>query len=460
MLALALNGWFALATLAVDGPNHPWDLEALRQAPAFEAADLGDGLYSIRFDVADGRRAWGYLAKPPGSGPFPGIICLSGFKQDADPVWVLTLARRGYVALVWDNRGNGPDGKPLPDSIVPASYESAFVAFRSGVKECSPYQTVAAAIRGVSLLRSLPDVDAERIGVSGLSWGGVMTCIVASLDGRLKCAVPVYGCGGIGTYGVWTAYLRLLPTDLAREWVRLFDPWNYLPWAKCPMLFINGTNDEFFSLAIHRESYQIVRQPRSLSVRVELPHGRFYTWPWWQESPAFFDRWLKDGSVFPEIEQTGFGPAVVQARVRQVPTGAPTALFWTRDAGSHESRKWQSSPAVLVGDKVSATVPADATAYYLAVEDVGRRVMVTTPYQPAGTVVPTRLTTYRLPGETKPSLVVTGEVGREYNLLFSDDLQAWQPVTFFRLAENPAIIREDERLVMRPQRFYRTVVVP
>ena len=43
-----------------------------------------------------------------------------------------------------------------------------------------------------------PDVDAERIGVTGISWGGYLTCIVAGLDDRLKFAVPVYGCGFLG----------------------------------------------------------------------------------------------------------------------------------------------------------------------------------------------------------------------------------------------------------------------
>ena len=54
---------------------------------------------------------------------------------------------------------------------------------------------MADVIRGVSLLASLPDVDSKRLGITGISWGGYLTCIVASLDDRLRVAVPVYGCG-------------------------------------------------------------------------------------------------------------------------------------------------------------------------------------------------------------------------------------------------------------------------
>ena len=58
-----------------------------------------------------------------------------------------------------------------------------------------PYHALASVMRAHSLLRSFPDVDAERTAVTGISWGGYTTCLVASVDDRFKAAVPVYGCG-------------------------------------------------------------------------------------------------------------------------------------------------------------------------------------------------------------------------------------------------------------------------
>src|SRR5262249_55644912 len=51
--------------------------------------------------------------------------------------------------------------------------------------------------RCVSLLGRLPEVDPDRIGVTGISWGGYLTGLVAGLDDRLKAAVPVYGCRAV-----------------------------------------------------------------------------------------------------------------------------------------------------------------------------------------------------------------------------------------------------------------------
>lgn len=48
-------------------------------------------------------------------------------------------------------------------------------------------------IRSIDLLQSLPEVDADRIGVTGRSGGGAYSWWIAALDERIKCAVPVAG---------------------------------------------------------------------------------------------------------------------------------------------------------------------------------------------------------------------------------------------------------------------------
>ena len=65
------------------------------------------------------------------------------------------------------------------------------------------YHAVAAVILANSLIRSFPQVDPNRIGVTGISWGGYLVCIVAGVDHRFKFAAPVYGCGFLGENSVW-----------------------------------------------------------------------------------------------------------------------------------------------------------------------------------------------------------------------------------------------------------------
>src|SRR5439155_3113860 len=99
------------------------------------------------------------------------------------------------------------------------------------------YHAVANVIKGVSLLRSLPEVDPERIGVTGISWGGYLTCIVAGLDQRLKVAVPVYGCGHIHENSAWNKTFAGLPEGQRSRWIENWEPSRYIDQATMPVLF-------------------------------------------------------------------------------------------------------------------------------------------------------------------------------------------------------------------------------
>jgi len=55
-------------------------------------------------------------------------------------------------------------------------------------------------IRAIDYLCARPDVDAEKIGVTGISGGGATTVWVAAADDRVKVAVPVSGMSDLQSY--------------------------------------------------------------------------------------------------------------------------------------------------------------------------------------------------------------------------------------------------------------------
>ena len=99
---------------------------------------------------------------------------------DAFEPWAKLWADRGYVALAMDLSGRGPDRKRLLDGGPDQDDETKFRDFDpADPSSMWTYQAVAAVLRGHSLLASRSEVDANRIGVTGISWGGYLTCIVA-----------------------------------------------------------------------------------------------------------------------------------------------------------------------------------------------------------------------------------------------------------------------------------------
>jgi hypothetical protein len=231
------------------------------------------------------------------------------------------------------------------------------------------YHAVAAVIRGHSLLASLPEVDRPRIGITGISWGGYLTCIVAGLDDRLKVAVPVYGCGFLGDNSVWKDKSLAALTSEARErWLRDFDPSQYLGGVNCPILFLNGSNDFAYPLDSYQKSYRLVRPGlRHVSVVLNLPHGHIWTFG---EVDAFVDSVLRGGTPLPRLQTMAIrgDRAVVAVKSRTALKRAE--LHYTTDTGEWQKRQWKNVPAELRHNTISVQLPQPRPLVcYLSVAD-------------------------------------------------------------------------------------------
>jgi dienelactone hydrolase len=138
------------------------------------------------------------------------------------------------------------------------------------------------------------------VGITGISWGGYLTCIVAGLDDRLKVAVPVYGCGFLGEDSVWKKGSLAKMRPQARElWLHEFDPSQYLGNVRCPILFLDGSNDFAYPLDSLRASYRLVPPRfRHVSVIINLPHGHIWTF---EEVDHFTDSFSRHGMPLPQL---------------------------------------------------------------------------------------------------------------------------------------------------------------
>jgi dienelactone hydrolase len=305
-------------------------------------------------------RVFAFLARPSGirGEPSPGIVLVHGGGGKAFIEWARHWAKRGYVALAMDLSGNGPAGK-LPDGGPDQADKVKFREFdRESVHEMWTYHAVAAVIRGHSLLQSLPEVDARRTGITGISWGGYLTCIVAGLDQRFKVAAPVYGCGFLGENSVWKDGSLAAMSEESRElWLELFDPRYYVGRIRCPILFLNGTTDFAYPLDSYQKTYRQVPQTlRSVVVVPDLPHGHIWTFP---EVDAFVDSVIAGGVRLPKA-----GPAVLEGNTlaARVTTPLPlkeATLCYTTSDGPWPGREWRTIPAQFRGDQVMAILPED-----------------------------------------------------------------------------------------------------
>lgn len=344
-----------------------WDLAALDKTSKVQWDERNGLVQEIYYagEPLRGKptRVFAYLARPA-AGPaaparkYPAMVLVHGGGGQAFKAWAELWAKRGYVAIAMDLSGNGPGKVRDAGGGPPLNNENVFFHADSdeAMRDGWTYHAVAAVIRAHSVLASLPEVDADRIGVTGISWGGYLTCIVAGLDHRLKVAVPVYGCGYLQEDSYWTKDFVDQMTPAQKErWVRLCDPSSYLARVQCPILFINGANDPRFFLDSHRRSYETVPTGLGhLAILIGLKHGHNFAIG---EVNRFVDGILAGGSLPPGFDSPRFEKGAALVQLRGPALAEKAEMHYAPAIGPWVERKWTTVPAGLKDGSLSAVLP-------------------------------------------------------------------------------------------------------
>jgi dienelactone hydrolase len=320
---------------------------------------------------------------------FPGVVLIHGGGGTAFAEWVHLWAKRGYAAIAMDLSGNRPidpvydvNGNPvsgqankpetrqrLPNGGPDQGPAEKFDSIGGDVSDDWPYHAAASVIRAHSLLRSFPEVDSDRTAVTGISWGGYTTCLVASLDDRFKAAVPVYGCGFLHEgESVQKSSIDILG-DRRDAWVKAYDPSSLLPRCRMPILWVNGTNDVHYPLDSYQKSFDVVPGRKQMRIEVKMPHGHAPGWAP-KEIGFFIDSYCRDGKPLALTgEITTQGDEVRLAFESAVPVKS-AALHYTTDTGLRSNCEWKNLPAQLGQGFVTAPKPpADANTWFISLSD-------------------------------------------------------------------------------------------
>lgn len=373
----------------------PWNLAELSQPPKMEWLDDKSPVRSLKYagEPYGGKptQVFAYYASPatlsgmPIEKPVPAMVLIHGGGGTAFKEWAELWAKRGYAAIAMDLAGSQPiEGKNahqqgsrlrLDNGGPGQGDEEKFGSVDKAPTEQWSYHAVAAAIRAHSLIRSFPEVDAGRTGVTGISWGGYLTCIVAGVDSRFKAAVPVYGCGFLHENSVWLPRFAKFTPAQSERWVNLWDPSRYLPGVSAPILFVNGTNDFAYPLDSYMKCVDLVPGAKQIRITVNMPHGHP---PGWTpiEIGLFIDQHLLGGKPLPMLETPEQKDGKVRVAFRSETKPLSAALHYTTGAEPINKRTWKTVPATLENGAITAAAPpAETTAWFVTLTDERQAVM-------------------------------------------------------------------------------------
>lgn len=314
--------------------------------------------------------AWMGIPSDAGKAPVPGIVLVHGGKGTAFEEWVKLWVDRGFAAIAMDTCGALPvpadaDPRPRHDHAGPPGW-GGFEQINEPIGDQWTYHAVGAILAAHSLLRAQPGVDSSRIGITGVSWGGYLTCLAAANDPRFVFAAPVYGCGFLDQ----TVFAKRLAeaTGEARErWLDLWDPAGHLAKVRIPILWVNGTNDAFFFPPAWQASHRLVPpELRTLVLLPALPHNQ-QTGSTLREVGVFADSVVRGGRPLPRITSALREDRLLTVRCHGQVESAE--LWWTGDAGPWPERNWRSLPAEVRPDAITVHIPAEATFAFLNLKD-------------------------------------------------------------------------------------------
>ncbi|MBX3238845.1 MAG: acetylxylan esterase [Chitinophagaceae bacterium] len=150
--------------------------------PVIHSKKVMDGytVENVFFESLPGFYVTGNLYRPiKKQKSYAGILCPHGHGNNPEGRFreqtqkrCATLARMGAVVFVWDMIGQG-DSRQCTHNL------------EKGLK----LQTINSR-RALEFLLSLPEIDSNRIAMTGESGGGTQTFMLTALDNRIKVAVP------------------------------------------------------------------------------------------------------------------------------------------------------------------------------------------------------------------------------------------------------------------------------
>ncbi len=316
----------------------------------------------VRFhSEMDGRKdvdIFAFFSYPKGARKLPAFIWNQGGLSQASPGATATPAARDYAVMCIDF--------PQPNYRSTGDYPINTGLYVGPDPRRAPiYHGVVALLKAVSYLETRPEVDRDRIGMGGASWGGFFTTLMVGIDPRLKVGSCLYGCGSLQLGNAWWDGVSRKSEEpvgpIERErWRTTLDPAWRLPTKKTPIGWVTGTNDAFYSMPALMKSYEMAAGEKHLTLVPNWDHALPHQLGD-EQVLGWLDTILKGRHIFPKVTPVrakNEGGRLI-ARWSFDGSGATANLIASYgEPGNWRGRYWHTLRARIDGTMCQAEMPA------------------------------------------------------------------------------------------------------
>lgn len=262
-------------------PAPPTTFEYDRSAPLGLSDSLlgvedGVAIHAISFASPGGGRATGLMLVPGGPGPFAGIVVQHGAPGRVDST-IITLLRHNVMpnAMALAKAGAvtitvmAPWARQMTSPVTFTPSDSVYQV-----------QLIQELQRAVDILLTRPDVDRDRLGYVGRSYGGATGALFAGVERRLKTYVLQVGDGGLVSHFTGPDGKGGPPPGMPAErwdrWVAAMSPIEPIRFAgraaPASVLLQSGRDDKAVPPAIAAQLHQATSEPKKV-IWYQAGHG-------------------------------------------------------------------------------------------------------------------------------------------------------------------------------------------
>jgi len=328
----------------------------------------------------------GFPSNASAENPVPAVVLMHGGGGYAFPEWVKIWNNRGYAAIAVGNTGYFPakegitnfyeasnwtrrvpkDVSEKDPRILPPDNDSMTSSKRDLTKQWM-YHAVSQAIIANNILRNDERVDESKVGITGISWGSVITSITNGYDDRFAFAVPVYAGGYLSEALTW-----IKGNFSMKETQELWGAENRFNKVKMPVLFLTGATDPAFSPDTVDRSYADVENA-VLAIQHGMVHGHSQGWDP-PEIYRFADSVVKgkEGLITPKAQPTAsMGRNVsFEINVPQDADEVQVVAYYINQPMSYSpssqiQQVWKPQAGQYSNGTASVTLPDEAVMYFV-----------------------------------------------------------------------------------------------
>ena len=219
-------------------------------------------------------RVFAYMSVPENTSK--GLVCVHGGGGHAYSAYTVTAANHGYAAIAFDTEGWHADGTGGSANVAdPLGHKSkdSFRTAKEAIENQWMYYAISDCAFANTILQSLDGVDADKVGITGISWGGLTTTIASCYDARFDFAVPVYLSYYLG-YGENTAQFVSIADPFAAD---LWQDVAMLEASRVPTLILNSQKDLWADVKSSVRTYNSLKKNNEhayLVIKPDLGHSQ------------------------------------------------------------------------------------------------------------------------------------------------------------------------------------------